>query len=98
MGGMQVLQWGVSHPQFMDSLVAMVRLARTPAWTVAVLDASRQAIMLDPAWNSGNYTAQPEGGVRLWRDILSFLAARAPEMDRDQFPTAPMDVLPWLRA
>ena len=97
MGGMQVLQWGVSHPDFMDSLVAMVPLARTPAWTVAVLDASRQAIMLDPAWNQGNYTAQPERGVRLWRDILSFLAARSPEMYRDQFPTQPMDVLPWLR-
>lgn len=98
MGGMQVLQWGVSHPGFMDSLVAMVPLARTPAWTVAVLDASRQAIMLDPAWNGGNYTAPPERGIRLWRDILSFLAARAPEMYRDQFPSAPLDVLPWLRA
>lgn len=98
MGGMQVMQWGVSHPQFMDSLVAMVPLARTPAWTVAVLDASRQAIMLDPAWNQGNYTAPPERGIRLWRDILSFLSARTPEMYRDQFPTAPLDVLPWLRA
>lgn len=98
MGGMQVLQWGVSHPAFMDNLVAMVPLARTPAWTVAVLDASRQAIMLDPAWNQGNYTAPPERGIRLWRDILSFLSARTPEMYRDQFPTAPMDVLPWLRA
>ena len=38
MGGMQVLQWGVSHPDFMDSLVALVPLARTPAWTVAVLN------------------------------------------------------------
>src|SRR3954469_19684942 len=76
MGGMQVLQWGVSHPGFMDALVAMVPLARTPAWTVAVLEASRKAIMLDPAWQGGNYTAQPEGGVRLWRDILTFLTAR----------------------
>jgi homoserine O-acetyltransferase/O-succinyltransferase len=76
----------------MDSLVAMVPLARTPAWTVAVLDASRQAIMLDPAWNEGNYTAPPERGIRLWRGILSFLAARAPEMYRDQFPSEPLDV------
>ena len=36
MGGMQVLQWGVSHPDYMDALVAMVPLAKTPAWTVAV--------------------------------------------------------------
>src|SRR5207253_1184796 len=28
MGGMQALQWGVSHPKFMDSLVALVPLAR----------------------------------------------------------------------
>ncbi len=95
MGGMQVLQWGVSHPDFMDSLVAMVPLAKTPAWTVAVLEASRKAIMLDPAWNQGNYTNPPERGIRLWRDVL-FLAARSPEMYRDQFKI-PLDVLPWLQ-
>src|SRR5438552_19209223 len=42
MGGMQVLQWGVSHPDFMDSLVAMVPLARTPPWSVVVMEASRK--------------------------------------------------------
>src|SRR5258708_9069703 len=31
MGGMQVLQWGVSYAEFMDSLVALVPLAKTPA-------------------------------------------------------------------
>src|SRR3954453_837738 len=90
MGGMQGLQWGVSHPGYMDALVAMVPLAKTPAWTVAVLEASRKAIMNDPAWQGGNYTAQPEGGVRLWRDILSFLAARTPDMYRDQFAAEPL--------
>ncbi len=78
MGGMQTLQWGVSHPDMMDSLVAMVPLAKTPAWTVTVLEASRKAIMLDPAWDHGNYTSPPEKGIRLWRDILNFLAARTP--------------------
>jgi homoserine O-acetyltransferase/O-succinyltransferase len=95
MGGMQTLQWGVSHPDFMDSLVAMVPLAKTPAWTVTVLEASRKAISLDPAWNGGNYTSPPERGIRLWRDILNFLAARSPEMYRDQFQNQ-LDVLPWL--
>ena len=88
MGGMQALQWGVSHPDFMDLLVALVPLTKTPAWTVAVLEASRKAIMLDPAWKNGDYTEPPEQGIRLWRDILSFLAARSPEMYRDQFPNA----------
>jgi homoserine O-acetyltransferase len=49
MGGMQTLQWGVSYPDMMDSLVAIVPLAKTPGWTVAVLEASRKAIILDPA-------------------------------------------------
>ena len=97
MGGMQVLQWGVSHPGFMDALVAMVPLAKTPAWTVAVLEASRKAIMNDAAWKDGNYEAPPEKGIRLWRDILTFLSARTPDMYSAQFKNG-MDVLPWMEA
>jgi homoserine O-acetyltransferase len=51
--------------------------------------------MLDPAWNRGDYAAPPERGIRLWRDIVNFLAARTPEMYRDPFPD-PLGVLPWL--
>ena len=95
MGGMQVLQWGVSHPDYMDALVAMVPLAKTPAWSIAVMESSRKAIMLDPAWKDGNYEAPPEKGIRLWRDILSFLSARTPDMYAAQFKNG-MDILPWL--
>jgi len=45
----------VNHPDYMDSLVAIVPLAKTLAWTVAVLETSRKAIMNDPAWKDGNY-------------------------------------------
>ena len=96
MGGMQTLQWGVSYPDFMDSLVAIVPLARTPAWTVTVLEATRKAIMLDPAWKGGDYTDPPDQGIRLWRDILNFIAARTPEVSRDQFPNQ-LDILPWMK-
>jgi len=97
MGGMQTLQWGVSHPDFMDALVAMVPLTRTPGWTVAVLEASRKAIMEDAAWKDGNYDAPPEKGVRLWRDILNLLAARTPDMYSAQFKNG-MDALTWMEA
>src|SRR5438093_12824584 len=97
MGGMQALQWGVSHADFMDGLVALVPLARTPAWSVLIVDASRKAIMLDPAWNNGNYTSMPAGGLRLWRDIVGLAALRSPECDRGDSPR-PLDVLPWLQA
>jgi homoserine O-acetyltransferase len=96
MGGMQTLQWGVSHPDFMDALVAMVPLAKTPGWTVAVLEASRKAIMNDAAWKDGNYDAPPEKGVRLWRDILNLLAARTPDMYQAQFKNG-MDALAWMK-
>src|SRR5580692_2867048 len=66
MGGMQALQWGISHPDFMEALVAIVPLAKTPAWSIAVVEASRKAIMNDPAWKDGNYDAPPEKGIRLW--------------------------------
>jgi homoserine O-acetyltransferase len=97
MGGMQALQWGVSHPGAMDALVAMVPLAKTPAWSVAVVEASRKAIMNDPAWKDGNYEAPPEKGIRLWRDILNLLSARTPDMYAAQFKNG-MDVLPWMEA
>src|SRR5947207_15788165 len=83
---MQTPESGVSYPDLMDSLIGRVRRAKTPAWTVTVLEATRKAIMLDPAWKNGDYTEPPEQGIRLWRDILNFLAARSPEVSRDQFP------------
>ena len=97
MGGMQALQWGVSHSDYMDALVAMVPLAKTPAWSVAVVEATRKAIMNDPAWKDGNYDAPPEKGVRLWRDILNLLSARTPDMYAAQFKNG-TDVLPWMEA
>jgi homoserine O-acetyltransferase/O-succinyltransferase len=97
MGGMQALQWGVTYPDFVDRIVALVPLLRTPAWTVTVLEASRKAIILDPAWNGGNYTSPPVAGIRLWRDILNVLAARTPEQLQSEIPKG-LDVLPWLRA
>ena len=95
MGGMQVLQWGVSYPDFMDSLVSLVPLAKTPAWSIAVMEASRKAIMEDAAWKDGNYDAPPEKGLRLFRDIIALLAARSPDMYAPQFKNGP-DVLPWM--
>jgi len=97
MGGMQVLQWGVSHPGMMDGLIALTPMARTAAWSIAVNHATRRALMLDPAFKEGNYTEQPVAGWRMRADVLQVLGTRTPEAMREQF-ARPMDVLPWIEA
>src|ERR1700721_1903374 len=73
MGGMQTLQWGVSHPGMMDALVPIVPLGRTPPWTKAVLELTRQEIMADPAWDGGNYRQAPEKGMRMGGGKLALI-------------------------
>ena len=97
MGGMQTLQWGVSHPAMMDGLIALTPMARTSAWSIAINQATRHALMLGPAFKGGNYTEQPVAGWRMRADVLQVLGTRTPEAMRQQF-AAPMDVLPWIDA
>ena len=97
MGGMQTLQWGVSHPGMMDALIALTPMARTTPWSIAVNHATRRALMLDPAFKDGLYTTQPEAGWRMRADVLQVLATRTPEAMRQQFPD-PMAVLSWIEA
>ncbi|WP_216851221.1 alpha/beta fold hydrolase [Acidisphaera sp. L21] len=96
MGGMQTLQWGVSHPDMMDGLVALTPMARTSAWSIAVNQATRQALMLDPAFKGGNYTEEPIAGLRA-RAAVSVLSTRTPNAMRQQF-TSPLDVLAWIQS
>jgi homoserine O-acetyltransferase len=96
MGGMQALQWGVSYPDMTVSLVPLIPLGRTPAWTTGVLEMLRQSIMSDPNWNDGNYTTPPEKGMRLWAGWLSGMIVRTPAAHNAQFPNN-MDIIPWLK-
>ncbi|HEX2967172.1 MAG TPA: homoserine O-acetyltransferase [Syntrophorhabdaceae bacterium] len=55
MGGMQVLQWVVSHS---DKIASAIPIATTPVHSpqqIAFNEVGRQAIMADPNWNQGNY-------------------------------------------
>lgn len=98
MGGMQALQWAVSHPDTVNAIVPIVPLGRTPAWTTAVLEMLRQTIMADPKWQGGNYAAgsPPEAGMRLWAGWLSGVIVRTPSAHKAQFPNH-ADVIPFLK-
>jgi homoserine O-acetyltransferase len=95
MGGMQALQWAVSHPDFMQSVVAMTPMARTGPWAVAVVETARRSLMADPAWNGEAFTAYPERGWRAWSGVMSVLASRTPAGLAEVFEN-PLDVLPWM--
>jgi homoserine O-acetyltransferase/O-succinyltransferase len=96
MGGMQSLQWGVSHPELMDALIALTPMARTPAWSIAVNEATRKALTADSAYNNGDYTQQPEKGWRAWVDVLLTLATRTPDGLKAEFPNG-LDVIGWIK-
>ena len=96
MGGMQALQWAVSHPTMMQGIVALVPLARTPAWTVITNETSRNIIMLDPAWQGGDYQEQPEKGWRTCADFTQALGIRTPAYLDNLFPTT-AGCLDWLK-
>lgn len=72
MGGMQVLQWGLSFPDFVGRLLAMATTAREGAQAIAFNEVGRQAILQDPDWAGGNYPAG--GGPRVGLAIARMMA------------------------
>ena len=95
MGGMQALQWGVSYPKFVRSLVAMTPMARTAPWAIAVVETARRALMADPAWNGQGFTGYPERGWRAWSGVMSVLAGRTPAALGEMFDP-PLKILQWM--
>jgi homoserine O-acetyltransferase len=94
MGGMQALQWGVSYPDMMSSIVPIIPLGRTPAWTTGVLEMLRQSIMADPRFKDGTYAADapPEQGMRLWAGWLSGVITRTPGFQESLYPRSQDEV------
>jgi len=69
MGGMQTLQWAIDFPERVGRYIALASGARHTAQAIAFNDTGRQAIISDPAWNSGNYNPEegPDQGLAVAR-------------------------------
>jgi homoserine O-acetyltransferase len=60
MGGMQTWLWGETYPNFMDALVPMAsQPTEMSARNWMMRRMLVESIKQDPAWDNGNYTAQP---------------------------------------
>lgn len=87
MGCMQAFVWGTEHPGFARRLAPFacnpVEIAgRNRMWRKMIID----AIEADPAWQGGNYTAEPLSGLRTAAD-LTIIAGANPLALQAQYPT-----------
>ena len=71
MGGMQALEWVVSHPDRVVTAIPIASTTRHSAQQIAFNEVGRQAIMADPDWNDGNYYGKqpPARGLAVARMV-----------------------------
>ncbi|MEO6126350.1 MAG: homoserine O-acetyltransferase [Ilumatobacteraceae bacterium] len=68
MGGMQVLEWGITYPKRVRSLVPIATCAQATAQQIAWGAIGRRALLLDDKWRGGDYyDAEPGDGP--WRGL-----------------------------
>jgi len=103
LGGMQVLEWALLRPGFVDAIVPIAVSARHSAWCIALSEAQRQAIYADPRWRDGRYPDGdgPADGLAVARQIAMCTyrsrASLEARFSRDQPPGGRFAVEGWLR-
>jgi homoserine O-acetyltransferase len=70
LGGMQALQWAISHPHRVRHVLAIASAPNLTVQNIAFNDVARQAILTDTDFHGGNFYAHdviPKRGLRLAR-------------------------------
>jgi homoserine O-acetyltransferase len=71
MGGMQALVWALDHPELVHTCIPIATCTAHSAMQIAFNEIGRRAIITDPDWNGGNYTAarRPSHGLAVARMV-----------------------------
>jgi homoserine O-acetyltransferase len=93
MGGMQALQWAISHPERVHQVVAVATAARQPTQAIAFNEVGRQAIMADPNWHGGDYYDKrpPSKGLAVAR-MIGHITYLSDEAMKDKFGRRLQDI------
>ncbi len=87
MGCMQSFVWGEAYPGFADALMPLACLPTQIAGRNRMMRyMAIENIERDPAWQGGNYTAEPKEGLRTATEIL-FIMGSAPLVQQKAAPT-----------
>ncbi len=92
MGGMQALEWAVTHPDRVARLAVLAAPAASSADQIALNSVQLEAIHIDPAFNGGEYYEAADGegpsrGLALARR-MALLNYRSPTELNDRFARA----------
>jgi homoserine O-acetyltransferase len=88
MGGMQAIEWGVEHPDFVDRMVPIVGSPQLTSNDLLLWTTELHALENDVAFANGNYQGRPP--IRAVLDLhalaLTTPAYRAAQTSREAFP------------
>jgi homoserine O-acetyltransferase len=86
LGGMQVLEWAATFPGRVRAMAPIGVSGRHSAWCIAIGEAQRRAIYLDPAWREGRYPADtpPRHGLAVAR-MMAMVSYRSWENFQARF-------------
>lgn len=89
MGGMQVLEWAVTFPDFVRRAVCLAAPGKVRTQAIAFNEVQRQAIMRDPKWMGGEYPLGegPKDGLGIAR-MLGMITYQSEESMERKFGQA----------
>lgn len=89
-GGQQALEWAVAYPELVQKVIVVAATAALTAQAIAFSEVGRQAILVDPRWQGGEYLPGqgPNAGLAIAR-MLAMITYQSEEAMELRFARRP---------